>query len=150
MLKISQAILMTKDRYAPMPIEDIMTTKVLTITPKHTVGEMSKIFKSMSLHHLLVVENNKLLGVVTDREVLKVISPFINTKHETARDKLTLSYTAQQLMSKKLITIGPKASIREAGRLLLENKIYLLPVINEDETLIGVLSWKDVLQHIIN
>lgn len=132
-----------------MPVSDIMTTDLITITPAHTVGDMYSIFKSKPLHHLLVIEGGKLIGIVTDREVLKVLSPFINSKHEASRDQLTLSYTARQLMKKQPATIKPNASVRAAAQSILDNNVFLLPVVDNDEKLIGVLSWKDVLRYII-
>ncbi len=90
------------------------------------------------------------MGVISDRDILRIISPYINTKVETEKDLFTLTRTASQLMTKKPITISPQASIRDAAKSLLDNKVSLLPVVNDDGNAIGVLSWKDVMRYIID
>lgn len=132
-----------------MSIKKMMTTRLITVSPTDTVGRLSEIFAKLPIHHVLVVEADKLIGVVSDRDVLKNISPFVNTKAEEAKDTFTLSRQAKQIMSKKPVTIRVDRPVREAGKLMLEKKVSLLPVVDENEQLIGVLSWKDVMRFIV-
>lgn len=133
-----------------MSIKKMMTTRLITAAPTDTVGRLSKIFATLPIHHVLVVEADKLIGVVSDRDVLRNISPFVNTKAEEAKDTFTLSRQAKQIMSKKPVTIRVDRPVREAGKLMLEKKVSLLPVVDENEQLIGVLSWKDVMRFIVD
>ncbi len=132
-----------------MSISSIMTPKLVTVTPETTVDVMQQLLDTHPIHHLLVVEGGKLVGVISDRDILKVTSPYLRTQLETNKDLLTLTRTASQLMARKVVTISPKASILDAARTLIENKVSLLPVIDSDDELVGVLSWKDVMRYII-
>ncbi|MBU2984112.1 CBS domain-containing protein [Saccharophagus degradans] len=132
-----------------MSIKRMMTTRLITVSPTDTVGRLSEIFAKLPIHHVLVVEADKLIGVVSDRDVLRNISPFVNTKAEEAKDTFTLTRQAKQIMSKKPVTIRVDRPVREAGKLMLEKKVSLLPVVDENEQLIGVLSWKDVMRFIV-
>ena len=132
-----------------MSIKKMMTTRLITVSPTDTVGRLSEIFAKLPIHHVLVVEEDKRIGVVSDRDVLRNISPFVNTKAEEAKDTFTLSRQAKQIMSKKPVTIRVDRPVREAGKLMLETKVSLLPVVDENEQLIGVLSWKDVMRFIV-
>ncbi|MDO6424230.1 CBS domain-containing protein [Saccharophagus degradans] len=132
-----------------MSIKKMMTTRLITVSPTDTVGRLSEIFAKLPIHHVLVVEADKLIGVVSDRDVLRNISPFVNTKAEEAKDTFTLTRQAKQIMSKKPVTIRVDRPVREAGKLMLEKKVSLLPVVDENEQLIGVLSWKDVMRFIV-
>lgn len=133
-----------------MAIAKIMTRNLITVSPDDTIEKMEKILNKLPIHHLLVVENNQLLGVVSDRDVLKVLSPYLNTKVQTEKDLFTLTRKAHQIMSRELITIRPSATIQEAARCLIDNNVSLLPVTNEEGEPVGVLSWKDVMRFIVD
>lgn len=131
-----------------MPVSEIMTRKLITVAPHTTVQELQPLFKKHRLHHLLVVENHKLLGIVSDRDVLRNISPFAHTSAADKKDVFTLSRKAEQIMNKNIVSVGPQTGIREACAMLLDNGVSLLPVI-DSSGLIGVLSWKDILRHFL-
>ncbi|MFT7559057.1 MAG: acetoin utilization protein AcuB [Flavobacteriales bacterium] len=132
-----------------MAISDIMTTRLITVTPTETAGRMYVIFEKLSIHNLLVVEDGHLLGVVAQSEVMKTISPFANTKVESDKYRFTTNRQAQQMMQKKPPTIQVNRAILEAAETMLKHNTGVLPVLNRDELLVGVLSWKDVLRYIV-
>ncbi len=132
-----------------MAVNDIMTKSLITVNPDTTVKEMQETLNSNNIHHLLVSDQGKLVGIVSDRDILRIISPYLNTRVETEKDLYTLTRTASQLMKKQPITITESTSIRDAARSLIENKVSLLPVVNSDGEAIGVLSWKDVMRYIM-
>jgi acetoin utilization protein AcuB len=132
-----------------MPVADIMTRKLITVPPDLSIGELQPLFKQHRIHHLLVVENNKLLGVISDRDVLRSISPFARTSAADEKDNYTLSRKAHQIMSKKIISVSSDMNLRDACARLLDNGVSLLPVI-DNKKLVGVLSWKDILRYFLN
>jgi len=131
-----------------MPIADIMTRKLITISPELSIGEIQPMFRQFHIHHLLVVEDARLVGVISDRDVLRNVSPFVNTAAEDKKDSFTLTRKARQIMSTGLVTVESKMGIRDACDLLLKNKVSLLPVVDEGK-LVGVVSWKDILRYFI-
>lgn len=133
-----------------MSIVKMMTTRLITVSPEDTVGRMYEILEKLPIHHLMVVEDGHLMGVVSDRAVLRNISPFVFTKAAEAKDNFTLTRKAHQIMDKKPVTISVNKGIRDAARLMLETKVALLPVVDEDDVLVGVLSWKDVMRFIVD
>jgi len=84
--------------------------------------------------------------VVSDRDLLKALSPFVGTAAETARDVATLNRRVHQIMSRKPITLPPDASIAEAVRLILEHRISCIPVVDAHFRPVGILSWRDILR----
>jgi acetoin utilization protein AcuB len=129
-----------------MLIERIMTTPVVTVTLDDTLRVVKHIFENAKFHHLLVVENGKLYGVISDRDLLKFISPFIGTVQETVHDKFTLSKKVHQIMSRKPITLKPSANIYEAISLFNQHNISCIPIVNEMDEPVGILSWRDILR----
>lgn len=131
-----------------MPVADIMTRKLVAVAPQRAVGDLQPLFTLHRIHHLLVVEEGKLLGIISDRDVLRSISPFANTPAAEQKDSFTLSRKAHQIMNKNVVSVNSTASIRDACATLLDNGKSLLPVI-DDGKLVGVLSWKDILRHFL-
>mgnify|MGYP000060968122 CR=1 FL=1 len=129
-----------------MLIERIMTTPVVTVTLDDTLRVVKHIFENAKFHHLLVVEKGKLYGVISDRDLLKFISPFIGTVQETVHDKFTLSKKVHQIMSRKPITLKPSANIYEAISLFNQHNISCIPIVNEEDEPFGIVSWRDILR----
>lgn len=130
-----------------MIVADIMSKQVHTVTPDTKLTALREIFASVSYHHLLVEENCKLIGVISDRDVLANLSPFIGTMGEQDRDRELLELSVENIMSTKLITIEHHTLIDTASILLLENNISCLPVVDSDLSIEGIVSWKDILQY---
>lgn len=131
-----------------MPVADIMTRKLITIAPDLSIGEIQPMFNQFRIHHLLVVEDGHLVGVISDRDVLRNISPFAHTNAAEKKDDFTLTRKAHQIMSKNLISVSSKAGIRDACDVMLKGGVSLLPVVDHGK-LVGVLSWKDILRYFI-
>lgn len=131
-----------------MSVKEIMSTVIVTVEMDDTLARVKKIFDSAKFHHLLVVEANKLVGVVSDRDLLKSISPSIGTAAETTRDAATLNKKVHQIMTRKPVMINKNAGIDEAISIFNNNSISCLPVINDQDYLVGIISWRDILKAI--
>tara|TARA_R110002153_G_scaffold17413_1_gene60677 strand:- start:19983 stop:20414 length:432 start_codon:yes stop_codon:yes gene_type:complete len=129
-----------------MLVEKIMTKPVVTVTMDDTLRQVKHIFENAKFHHLLVVDEGKLYGVLSDRDLLKSISPFIGTVQETVHDKFTLNKKVHQIMSRKPITLTPSADVYEAISLFNQHSISCIPIVNEQGAPIGVVSWRDILR----
>jgi len=130
-----------------MNVEQIMTENVHTVPPTTSLLQLRDIFNKREYRHLLVENEGKLAGVISDRDVLALISPFTGTENETERDRKLLKIPAAHIMSKETITVDRETSIECASILLIENNISCLPVIKGDDSIDGILSWKDLLQY---
>lgn len=131
-----------------MPIADIMTRKLITISPDLAISELQPMFKQFRVHHLLVMEEGRLVGVVSDRDVLRNVSPFVHTTAEDKKDSFTLTRKAHQIMSTQLVTVESTMGIRDACERLLNGGVSLLPI-EENGKLVGVVSWRDMLRYFI-
>jgi acetoin utilization protein AcuB len=133
-----------------MDVGSIMTTRVVSVEMDDRLDVVKKIFDTLKFHHLLVVDDRgKLKGVVSDRDLLKALSPYVGSATENARDIATLNKRVHQIMSRNLITVHPDASIPEAIKLFLEQRISCIPVIDEGLKPVGILSWRDILKTLL-
>ena len=128
-----------------MKISSIMTEKVFTVDMDVTLQDICRIFEDKKFHHLLVVEEGELRGVISDRDVLKALSPFLNTPVEQTRDLATLKKRSHQIMSREPITITKDATAKDAIRLMFQKIISCLPVVSADGKIEGIVTRKDLL-----
>ena len=130
-----------------MTVELIMTIKVFKVKMDDTVGVIREFLDKANFHHLLVVEGNKLVGVISDRDVLKAVSPFIGTFSEHTHDLVTLNKKAHQIMNHKPITVFKDTSLQAAAIIMLDNNISCLPIVSLEDEVEGIVTWKDILRH---
>lgn len=127
-------------------IGKIMTVRVATIEMDDSLEVVRDIFKKVRFHHLLVVDNEKLVGIISDRDVLNAVSPFVGTMSETTRDRATLNKRAHQIMSHHPVTVRSSCPLPEAAQLMLDRGVSCLPVTTLDGKILGMLTWKDVMR----
>jgi len=129
-----------------MEVGSIMTKRVVTIELDDDLQTIIQIFENVRFHHLLVVEDGKLVGVISDRDVLKISSPFLNTVCELPRDLALLKKRAHQIMTRKPVTISSGAGLEDAIQLLLRKGVSCLPVLSSSGTVEGIVTWKDLIK----
>lgn len=132
-----------------MTVEKIMSKSIVTVEMDDSLKVVKEIFDNVCFHHLLVVESGKLFGVISDRDLLKAMSPNIGTTAETARDLATLNKKAHQILTRKPVSLSPDTSIYEAIEIFNSHNISCIPVVDEDTKPIGIISWRDILKAIV-
>lgn len=130
-------------------VADIMATELATVLPTASISQLLEMFSQHSFHHIPVLENEKLLGIISDRDVSKALSPHIGTNLESAEDRQLLQQCAEDIMTRDVIAIDRTTDLDTASILLLENNISCLPVTDENDCLQGILTWKDLLQYFV-
>jgi CBS domain-containing protein len=117
-------------------IQEAMTPNPATVEPTTTAQEAAKIMKSEDIGPLPIVEGDKLVGVITDRDLaIRIVAE--------GRGSDT---TVGEIASKDVVTVDPQQSLEEAARLMAEHQVRRLPVVEEDGRLVGILAQADVAQ----
>lgn len=130
-----------------MPIKDIMSRHVVTVPMDMDVYDLQKKFSDLKLHHLLVTDDKKLVGIISDRDILKCVSPYAGTVAEIERDSRTLRKKAHQIMTRNPITALKTDSIKKTGRIIIDKNIGCLPVVDTSGNLQGVVTWRDIFKY---
>ena len=129
---------------------EIMTEKLLTTTRNTTLDQAHKIMEDNHIHHILVVdEKHKLVGIISDRDIKKFVSPFVGSKIETVRDKATLALPVEKIMSKNIVTISPQKTIKACINKLIEHYIHSLPVVDDEGKLIGIVTSRNIFEYVL-
>lgn len=126
-------------------VQDIMTSKVVTIDLDVTLKEIREVFERARFHHVLVTENGELAGVISDRDILKAVSPFIGTLSERQSDTDTLKKRAHQIMTRNVTTAMPTDTVEAAAKLMMAKRVSCLPVISKRK-IVGIVTMKDILK----
>ena len=127
-------------------VSSIMTTKVITVTEKQTLKELSKLMYQRNIGGIIILKDilpndtsdvDKPIGIITERDIARLVSFSSNLSTDTP---------TSELMSKPLITINQNASIKDATDLMQQNNIRRLPVLDNKGKLVGIITAKDILK----
>ncbi|MGZ5059223.1 MAG: CBS domain-containing protein [Methylobacter sp.] len=135
-----------------MIVADIMTANPVTVNMDTELLEIKDIFDHVFFHHLLVENeaDKTLAGVISDRDLLSALSPYIHTASETLRDIETLKKRAHQIMSRQIDTVTPATDCNIAAQRMLDADVSCLPVVDDKKVILGIVTWKDFLKSYVS
>lgn len=129
-----------------MFVEQRMTSKPITITSTSTIADASELMRSNNFRRLPVVDNGKLVGLVTDRD-LRAVSPSPATTLSIFElNYLLAKMQIKDIMQKKVITIQADATVEEAAILLYNHRIGGLVVVDPQGAVTGVITETDIFK----
>ncbi len=131
-----------------MKVKDVMVKEVTTLGINEELSLADDIMNLGRIRHLPVVDDEKLLGIISQRDLFKASLGSAMGFGGDVRRNFLKTVVVKEVMIKELITISPEADIKEAGRIMLENKIGCLPVVVDDR-LVGLITETDILRQYI-
>ncbi len=127
-----------------MKVINIMTTKPVSVEPSNTVLQAEEIMREQNFRQLPVIKDRELIGIITDRDIRSFLgSDSFNTLEEQERAKTT---KVASVMSDKPIILSPDDDLRDAVELLIDEKVGGIPVVDEKEGLVGIVTYVDALR----
>lgn len=136
------------DRGLALTVGEVMAGKVATVQFDDTVMVVKGIFESVSFHHLPVVDaGDRVIGILSDRDFLKSISPFLGTINEQNRDVELLKTKVGLIMTRNPNCLSAHTGIIDAIHLMNRKKVSCIPIVElPDNRLLGVVTWKDIVR----
>ena len=126
-----------------MFVRDVMSANPITVTPDVSVMEALEILKRSKIRRLPVVQGGKLVGIVTDRDLLQV-SPSPATSLSVFEINYLISkMTVKEAMTARVITVSPDDTIEKAAVVMRENSIGAVPVV-DGTTVAGIITETDI------
>ncbi len=117
-------------------IREAMTENPTAVGPDTTAQEAARTMSSEDVSSLPIVEGDRLVGIVTDRDLaLRLVG-----------EGKSADVPVRELASKDVVTIDPQQDLGEAARLMAEHQLRRLPVCEEDGRLVGILAQADLAQ----
>ncbi|MFA5358456.1 MAG: CBS domain-containing protein [Patescibacteria group bacterium] len=142
-----------------MKVKQIMSKKVITVKSSDSLEKVVKILFKNQISGLLVVDGNKkLVGVISEKDVYKMMYPtyqefqenpemFLDHEKMEERVEQIRSIKAEQFMKKDLVILSPDDPVMKAGSIMLTKRVNRLPVITKGK-IVGIVSRRDIYQNI--
>ena len=131
------------DALKDVQVFELMTTDPSTIEPDATLREAAGLMLEGGFRHLPVVDaNRKLVGILSERDVRTFLGVELGEFHKASRGTEDL---VESLMKPNPIALLPKTPLTEALEVFADERVGAVPVLNENETLAGMLSYVDVM-----
>ena len=129
-----------------MKLGDIMTKSVVTVHLDDTLQRIRDIFGESEFHHLVVTDEGKVVGVISDRDLLKQLSPFAgHLLMERQQDLNIFKRRAHQIMRRRPVVAREHMPLAEASDLLMRKGVTCLPIVSRDWRVRGIVTWRDLL-----
>jgi acetoin utilization protein AcuB len=134
-----------------MFVRDRMSSPAVTITPDISLQDALKLMHERQFRRLPVVDDrDELIGIVSERDLLYASPPPAALLGGQGLDDLLSGLLVEEIMTEEVIAATPDAFIEEAARLMADNKIGGLPVVDEDNHVVGVITETDVFRAFID
>jgi CBS domain-containing membrane protein len=102
--------------------------------------------KTLRFRHLPVTDEDRLIGLVTERDLLACSTSDLLPHRESADRFLLERFRVHDVMVRNVVTVSPQTSLHAAGKLLLEQRFGCLPVVDEENKLVGILTSSDFVK----
>lgn len=130
-----------------MDVEDLMATNVITIGRNDDLRLADDIMTEHRIRHIPVLEEDKIVGVITQRDVFKARMSSTMEYGEKGQRAFLHSVPVKEIMAHPVVTVTPETPVTEAVNLILTHAIGCLPVV-QDERLIGIVTKTNLLQRL--
>jgi len=132
-----------------VPISQIMTTDVVTLTRKDDLVTAEETFKKNRIRHIPIVSGTSVLGILSYTDLMRI--SFADAIDEDEHEVDTMVYnmfTIEQVMVKDVISVPPTATVKEVAQFLAQKEFHALPVVDEG-TLVGIVTTTDLIRYLL-
>lgn len=136
---------MKNDRQAV--VSEIMMGSPVTVAPDATLDFVNDVISLGRIRHVPVVDNGKLVGLLSDRDLIGAAANRIFGLKQKSRSTLLKTELVKNVMRKRVITVSPDTPIKEAARLMADKKIGCVPVMSEG-ALVGLVTTTNILRYL--
>lgn len=128
-----------------MVVKDFMTRKVVYVSPDTTVAHTADMMREQGLRRLPVIENDRLVGVVTERTMAEASPSKVTSLSIYEMNYLLNKTKIRDIMARDVVTVSPYASLEDAVYAMMKNQVGIFPVVEAGQVF-GVITEKDVFK----
>jgi acetoin utilization protein AcuB len=131
------------------PISDIMTKDLVTLSPSASIADAAKLFNDNKIHHIPICEGKKMVGIVSKSDYLFFRRGFLDTKQDENIEEIRMNnYQVSYIMTTGIAKLLPESRIDVALELFKENIFHAIPIVNNNEELVGIVTTYDIINQI--
>jgi len=128
-----------------MNVSEIMTKEVVTLQEEQSLREALGLLQRHRIRHVPVVSGTRLIGIVTDRDLKRATPSLLSGIDREAFDRVLDETRVGQVMTRNPYTVTPSMSLKDAAKILIDQRFGALPVI-EGGKVIGIITETDLLK----
>ena len=133
-----------------VPVSTIMTKNVVKLNLSDDLTKAEMLFKKHHIRHIPVVYSNKIVGMLSYTDLLRIsIADAIDDDEDVVDTTVYNMFTVEQVMAKKIVANSPDTTIKEASEILAKKEFHALPVC-EGELLVGIVTTTDLINYLID
>jgi len=130
------------------PVSEIMSKNIVALTRSDDLQRAELLFKRNKIRHIPVVSGESIVGMFSYTDLLKIsFADTSNDEHNVETVVYNL-FTIEQVMTKDVVCIDSKTTVREAAEIIAKNDFHALPVVDES-ILVGIVTTKDLLDYFL-
>lgn len=127
------------------PVSTIMTPNPISLNPASSISEASEIFSKKRIHHIPVVDDGKLVGMVSKSDYLFFKRGFLDENVDEKIEEIRMNnYEVKHIMTKGIASMEPTERINVALEIFKENLFHAIPIVEEGR-LVGILTTLDII-----
>lgn len=130
----------------PHLVRDVMTQKVVTLFEEDNLTGVEDGMTHFKFRHLPVVDGNRLVGLVTHRDLLRIAASALEPGNLQKTKSLNERVFIRDVMQRDVVTVREDTPLLDAGRLMWNNKMSCLPVVSDSGDLLGIITEGDFLK----
>ena len=130
-------------------VKNWMTSDIVTIDPDTSLPEAHKLMSDNGIRRLPVIKNGRLIGIVTRGDVREAEPSEATTLSIWEINYLLARLRIEKIMTRNPKTISPDATIGQAARMMMEQKISGLPVVDDSSSVVGIITESDIFRMVV-
>ena len=135
--------------FQDITVGQVMTTQVFFVSRDTTYDKVRDIFATHHFHHLPVLDDGSLVGMISKSDLLLLSNAFPlddPSRRQERDDELLSRILVREVMTMQIVRLRPDMAVPVAVGIFLENLFHAMPVVDESGDLVGILSWIDLLR----
>lgn len=127
---------------------EIMIDKVISLNVEDSFSQVEEKFRKYHIRHLPIVnQDNKLVGIITQRDLYRISAPRRDEEGNLIYDKETLDgYILKNVMTKDPFALSPNDTVASALLVMVDKKYGAIPIVDQFKTLVGIVTQVDILR----
>lgn len=132
------------------PVQHIMAADPISVHEKQKVSDVHHLIVERKIHHVPVVSGRKLIGLISANDLLRVSWGDVNRQDPRQVDALLDTLTIRDVMQEDIVTLRRHDTVRRAAELLSQGEYHSLPVLDDDDELVGMVTSTDVIKYLLD
>ena len=125
-----------------MKVKELMSTKIVSVKPKDTLTDASKLMKGNRISCLPIMEGDEVIGIITTTDLVNIYTSADKEQHMDPWSPVS------DFMSSPVVTIDQDAEVKEASNVMKEKKFHHLIVTDKNSKIVGIISSLDIAKAI--